>query len=285
MASKNKKSKNQKRAQAKNKKQQRRQQRTSKRPSAGSLGAYATGNPAKSLDEILMDDMWPLFRKTGPNIDGDEMLTIILLAAMEGDRLLAEPEFEDIGLAPVESFARFIGGVESRGYGPNDYFTLDDDTQAEVFFEVMDEVIPEVLSEELHTEIAEATDALWRRLRRIRSRRKDLPVAAATLMAMRLLIDEGAEEDKQLWGSIGIVKAMYENAIEEGLKQSIELMEIEEYDEAPELLEELNELTGEFDPGNEKAFRQALKRAEKKAKPGSKVGKLLSQIKATVGTS
>lgn len=283
MARKKKKSNTQKqRSQASQKKRQRRNQRVSRRP----VG-FTNDSGSTSIEEMLIQDAAPLAHKANPDLNAEGFFELMLKTALATEDLIEEPEFRDIGFEPLSAFMGFIEAAEARGYDADAFFNLDEDTGSDVFIDVLEELFQEILTAEIRTEIIDAVDHLWRRLRKTRRQKKLLPRVAALLSILQQIDNK---EDIGLWATIGLVISMFDRAFREGSGIAMVIGEMQEKQEMnpaefDALMQEFDDLEideDDFDASDPEQMQKYAEEVERKAKSNGLIQKFVSQVKTAL---
>ena len=185
-------------------------------------------HPAHPQDEIAQD-MLPLFAllddgSASPDA-GVEQLMMTLLATED---LIEEPEFEEMFIDPIRCVDTFAEVGEELGIDPDSLSQLPEEEREETMMEMLLMTTQQLLTDELRQDVIDALNELRLRLKRAGKREK-----AAKAAALQSFL--GESEDRELWSTIGLVRAIVQRSLAAGfelLDASMELVDVGGLDES-----------------------------------------------------
>jgi hypothetical protein len=194
--------------------------------------------PRESTGESkeLLDDVLPLFPKVGEtHISPEGSMKPLMMSILGSEKLIEEPEFEDIILEPLLCAQTFIEVAEELGVDPDSLSRLPDDEREDTHLEILERTAQQLLTDELRQDILEGLDKLRLRLKKS-GQQKKVPQVAALQM---FLGGEGGES-QELWPMIGLVQAIIQRSLEIGFElgvASADIMDMEGIEEGDSPLE------------------------------------------------
>lgn len=203
----------------KQRKRQRREAIARKRKARGWEPRTAPPTPRK--DDVF-EDMLPLFSEIGdPAASSISSAEQFIIALMDSDSMVDEPEFEEIIVDPLLCLNTFSEIVRELDIEPGPMNELPDEEREDAQMTIREEITRRLLTDELRQDIINGLNDLRIRLKRSGERQE---VAKAAALQSFLGGDMGSE----VWPLIGLVQAIFIRSLKIGFELMDTAMEVAE---------------------------------------------------------
>ena len=203
----------------KQRKRQRREAMTLKRKARGWEPRPASSAPLK--DDVF-EDMLPLFSEIGdPAALSISSAEQFMIALMDSDSMVDEPEFEEIIVDPILCLNTFSEIVQEFGIEPGSMNELPDEEREDAQMTIREEITRRLLTDELRQDIINGLNDLRLRLKRSGERQE-----AAKAAALQSFL--GGDTDSGIWPMMGLVQAIFIRSLKIGFELMETAMEVAE---------------------------------------------------------
>jgi len=196
----------------KNKKKQRKEERRKSMQRVRQEKGWQPPPDVEFPDDELTRDLLTFIPDLGgdqpPGLEAAETLTTAVLDSYD---LADEPEFAELWFHPMQAIDVYADLEEERGVTEEMLNTLSEEEEDDLFFDLMVEIARRSLTEEMQTDILEAMEAVWQRVRLEGDQEK-----AGHLAAMLVLL--GSEDGEEVWPEVGLVQAILRRSLDAGFE-------------------------------------------------------------------